>query len=211
VATTEPGRAYGYANAAPSHSQSYLRAPLVRILDSRTWPTAARALDYGCGNGWFANWIAERGFVASGVDISESGIAIARQNFPDVSFTTNVSGESLARLGPFDLVTCIEVIAHCYKPMEELGRIHASLKPGGVLIVSTPYHGYLKYLALAASGRMETYLDTAWAGAYMHHFSLASMSKLLVDAGFTDLNVVRAGRIAPLAKSMILTCRKPPA
>jgi 2-polyprenyl-6-hydroxyphenyl methylase/3-demethylubiquinone-9 3-methyltransferase len=210
MATTERGRAYGYRNAQPSHSQSYLSAPLDNIIARQTWPSNAKALDYGCGNGWFANWLAGRGFKATGVDISPSGIEVAQRNFPEVAFSTDVSAESLARLGPFQLATCIEVIAHCYRPAEELARIHASLAPGGYLILSTPYHGYWKYLALAVAGRMENYLDTAWDGAYMHHFSARTMTKLLEEAGFRDIEITRAGRIPPLAKAMIVRCRKPP-
>lgn len=103
--TTERGRAYGYHDALPSHSQSYLSTPLDRIIACETWPPHAKALDYGCGNGWFANLLAGRGFKATGVDISPSGIEVARRNFPDVAFSNDVSAESLDRLGPFQLAT----------------------------------------------------------------------------------------------------------
>src|SRR5262249_24191967 len=157
--------------AEPSHSQLYLRAPRERIIAAGRWPTLAKALDYGCGNGWFANWLAGRGFEVTGVDISPTGIELASSSFPRVTFSNDVSAENLAGLGPFQLVTCIEVIGHCYKPENELARMFASMLPGGKLILSTPYHGYWKYLALAATGRMEQYLDTSWAGAYVHHFT----------------------------------------
>jgi 2-polyprenyl-6-hydroxyphenyl methylase/3-demethylubiquinone-9 3-methyltransferase len=206
---TERGRAYGYRDALPSHSQLYLSTPIEQIIARETWPLHAKAVDYGCGNGWFANWLAGRGFKAMGVDISPSGIEVARQNFPDVAFSNEVTAESLACLGPFQLASCIEVIAHCYRPAEELAVLHASLEPGGRLILSTPFHGYWKYLALAATGRMENYLDTAWDGAYMHHFSPQSMTQLLEKAGFRDIEIKRAGRIPPLAKAMIVTCLKP--
>lgn len=209
MVTTERGRAYGYINALPSHSQSYLSAPIDRILAGENWLSHSKALDYGCGNGWFASWLAIRGFEVTGVDISPSGIEIARRNFCDLAFSVDVSTEGIARLKPFQLVTCIEVIAHCYRPAEEIARIHAGLEPGGLLILSTPYHGYWKYLALALTGRMENYLDTAWDGAYMHHFSPKSMAQLLEKSGFRDIDITLVGRVPWLAKSMIVTCRKP--
>ena len=211
MATPDPGRAYGYRDAQPSHSQIYLGDPLDRLIASRNWKNPARALDYGCGNGWFANWMSQKGFDTAGVDISPSGIEQARIAFPHVAFTTDVSPESLARLGPFDLITSIEVIAHCYKPAEELARIRAVLRPGGIFILSTPYHGYLKFLALAATGRMEQHLDTSWAGAYVHYFTPNSITKLLSGAGFAEITIARVGRISALAKSMIVTCTKPQA
>jgi len=75
-------------------------------------------------------------------------------------------------------------------------------------VLSTPYHGYFKNLAMAVTGRLESHLDTSWSGAYVHFFTPRSISKLLVEAGFRDIAVMRAGRIAPVAKSMILTCSK---
>jgi len=171
-------------------------------------PPYARALDYGCGNGWFADWLASKRFKTVGVDISESGVALARRTIPSVEFSSDISLENLKQLGPFDLVTCIEVIAHCYSPSSELGKIFACLRLGGTLVLSTPYHGYFKNLAMAVTGRLESHLDTSWSGAYVHFFTPRSISKLLVEAGFRDIAVMRAGRIAPVAKSMILTCSK---
>jgi 2-polyprenyl-3-methyl-5-hydroxy-6-metoxy-1,4-benzoquinol methylase len=208
MTSTHPGRAYGYRNAEPSHSQVYLNPKLMRIIDSRTWPSPAKALDYGCGNGWLADRLADRGFAATGVDISSSGIDVARRYFPRVDFTSDTSADSLSQRGPFDLVTCIEVIAHCFTPIDELARIRASMKSSGILILSTPYHGYFKFLALAASGRMEQHLDTSWSGAYVHHYTPRSISKVLDGAGLEVLAIERAGRIPTLAKSMIVTCRK---
>jgi 2-polyprenyl-3-methyl-5-hydroxy-6-metoxy-1,4-benzoquinol methylase len=207
---TERGRAYDYRDALPSHSQTYLNTPLSGIIAREAWPTYAKALDYGCGNGWFASWLTGRGFKTAGVDISASGIEVARRTFPNVTFSNDVSAEGLNRLGRFNLVTCIEVIAHCYRPAEELARLHASLEPGGRLILSTPYHGYLKYLALAVTGRMDKYLETSWDGAYLHHFSPQSMTQILEEVGFHDIEITRVGRVPPLAKAMIVTCRKIP-
>ena len=130
---------------------------------------------------------------------------------PSAEFSSDNSLENLLRLGPFDLVTCIEVIAHCYTPSNDLEKIFSCLRPGGTLILATPYHGYAKNLAMALTGSLERHLDTSWSGAYVHFFTPSSISKLLEQAGFRNITLTRAGRIAPLAKSMILTCSKPAA
>ena len=204
-----PGRAYGYQNAELSHSNAYLRGHFERAITGRAWPARARALDFGCGNGALTAWLASKGFSAAGVDISESGIAIAKSAYPEIEFSNDVSARGLAALGPFDLVMCVEVIAHCYDPARELKAIFDCLKPGGALILATPYHGYLKDLALAVTGRLQRHLDTNWAGAYMHFFTIDAITKLLRDAGFEIVEIARAGRVPALAKSMILTCARP--
>lgn len=203
------GRAYGYQNAAPSHSQRYLFHPLREILRAGNWSSSARALDYGCGNGWFAGQLSLMGFTVVGADISMSGIELAERHVPNAQFTTNTSSENLANLGPFDLITCIEVIAHCYTPSKDLGTMMACLKPGGMLVLSTPYHGYVKNLMMALTGNLEKHLDTSWSGAYVHFFTPRSISNLLARSGFSDIAITRAGRIPALAKSMIVTCRRP--
>jgi 2-polyprenyl-3-methyl-5-hydroxy-6-metoxy-1,4-benzoquinol methylase len=205
------GRAYSFNNAAPMHSHRYLLKHLARDVRNRSWPLNARALDYGCGNGSFTGWLASKGFSTVGIDISESGIEWARRAVPSAEFSLDNSLENLLRLGPFDLVTCIEVIAHCYTPSKDLEKLFSCLRPGGTLILATPYHGYAKNLAMALTGSLERHLDTSWSGASVHFFSPSSISKLLEQAGFRNITLTRAGRIAPLAKSMILTCSKPAA
>ena len=56
---------------------------------------------------------------------------------------------------------------------------------------------------------MEQHLDTSWAGAYVHHFTPRSITKLLEDNGFADVVIIQAGRVPALAKSMIVTCTRP--
>ena len=204
-----PGRAYGYSQADPPHSQAYLQPWLDKLIAARSWPPASRVLDYGCGNGWFTGWLTRQGFSAVGVDLSESGIDIARKAVPQACFSTDVSRENLERLGPFDLAVCLEVIAHCYTPANELRNIHHCLMPCGTLVLSTPYHSYLKNLAMAITGKLEGHLDTLWPGAFVHFFSTRSISRLLHETGFENLTVGRAGRIPPLAKTMVVTCTKP--
>ncbi len=49
-------------------------------------------------------------------------------------------------LHSFDVVLAIEVIEHLFYPNELAKSAKKCLHPGGSLIISTPYHGYLKNL-----------------------------------------------------------------
>jgi 2-polyprenyl-3-methyl-5-hydroxy-6-metoxy-1,4-benzoquinol methylase len=209
VTSRAQGRTYRYEHPGAPHTQTYLQPLLDKLIVNAPWHPSSRALDYGCGNGWFTGYLARRGFEAVGVDLSESGIDIARAAHPKAQFARDVSRETLERLGPFDLVICLEVIAHCFVPSEVLQNIWHSLKPGGVLILSTPYHGYLKNLILAMAGKLEKHLDTRWSGGFVHYFHIHAMKSLLSEAGFERITVYRAGRIPALAKTMVLSCNKP--
>src|SRR5690606_21686368 len=112
-------------------------------------PTAARVLDLGTGTGALLASFEERGWERVGVDISASGIDLARAAHPDITFvladaTEDLSG--LLPLGTFDVVVSTETLEHVALPRRFLQNAFAALKPGGRLVISTPYNGYLKHL-----------------------------------------------------------------
>lgn len=203
------GQVYEWYNIKPPHSHSYLLPKLESIVTSRSWPAGARALDFGCGNGSLTVWLNGKGFSAAGVDLSASGIEVAKKANPSISFSTDLSAENIARMGPFDLALCIEVIAHCFDPLAEVKKIFDNLKPGGMLILATPYYGYFKNLALALTGRLSEHQSVASSACYVSLFTISSITELLHKAGFADVSISRVGRIALLAKAMLVTARKP--
>lgn len=202
------GRVYEYRDAAHSHSHAYL-LPRLQALIARSCPPAGRALDYGCGNGSITRWLDGLGYQAVGVDPSPTGIEVARSVPSGATFSNDVSLAHLQADGPFDLALCIEVIAHCFDPAAELRKLFTVLAPGGTLLLSTPFHGYWKYLALALGGKMEHHLDTLWAGACVHFFTERSIRQLVEGVGFQVASIERCGRLAPIARSMIVLCTKP--
>jgi len=102
----------------------------------------------------------------------------------------------------------LEVVEHLYDPRLYAKTMFDLVRPGGGVVVSTPYHGYLKNLALAASGKMDQHFTALWDGGHIKFFSIETLSRLLSEAGFVDLRFARAGRIPALAKSMICCARK---
>jgi len=150
-----------------------------------------------------ANWLSRNQFDVVGIDPSESGIAEARKAYQDIEFFKLGSNDNLSPLGSFDLVTCTEVIEHCYDPKSLLRQIHDVLKPNGMAIISTPYHGYLKNLALAITGSMDRHFTSLRVGGHIKFFSIGTLKELVCDMNFVVLDVKRVGRVAPLAKSMI--------
>jgi hypothetical protein len=106
-------------------------------------------------------------------------------------------------------VISLEVIEHCYYPRKLAKTCFDLLAPGGVLILSTPYHGYLKNLALGVFGQWDRHADPPlWDGGHIKLFSAATFTRLLTQTGFFDISVYRAGRIPPLAKTMIAVGHK---
>jgi 2-polyprenyl-6-hydroxyphenyl methylase/3-demethylubiquinone-9 3-methyltransferase len=197
---------YGYEDV--TCWSEYLWPSVRKIIESRTF-TARRAFDLGCGNGSVSGLISKLGFQVTGVDPSESGVRVAAASFPDLKFFKGSTYDDLAaQYGRFPLVVSLEVVEHCYEPRRFAHALYALVDDGGIAIVSTPYHGYLKNLALAVAGKWNDHLGPLWDGGHIKFFSIAALRTILIEAGFRNIQFVRAGRIPPFAKSMIAVAGK---
>ncbi len=83
------------------------------------------------------------------------------------------------------------------------------LEPGGTAIVTTPYHGYLKNLVMALTGKLDAHFTALWDHGHIKFWSTKTLAQLLLEAGFVDIRFKRVGRIPALAKSMVAIARKP--
>ena len=66
---------FGWRDAQPMFYHKLLGKYIERLLPTDGSPI----LDVGCGNGYFANYLAEKGYCVYGIDASEQGIAIANR------------------------------------------------------------------------------------------------------------------------------------
>lgn len=148
---------YYYTNNRPRYHHAYLVSPLLEMLATLqdASPTKLRFLALGCGNGSLSHVIAEHGCEVVGVDTAAAGIAISRQSFPECQLIQADIYElpDTALLNSFDVVLLIEVIEHLVCPKEPGKNANLCLKLGGILIIFTPYYGYLKNMMLAIYGK----------------------------------------------------------
>lgn len=199
---------YGW-NAHVPHSCAYLFDPVIELLRGLG---ARRVLDLGCGNGHLAGGLKQRGWDVVGVDPDAGGVALARSSFPEVRFyRTGVSSdptELLSHEAPFEAVVSTEVIEHLYAP--RLLPIYAArvLGPRGHLILTTPYHGYWKNLAVSLFDRWDHHHTALWEGGHVKFFSRATLTRLLEENGFEVTGFHGVGRLPWLWKSMALVARK---
>ena len=201
-------RGLEYAHSAPAHTAGYLEGPLLAALGPLQGTTL---MDIGCGNGALTASLAKRGAAVTGLDLSESGIALARAAHPDVRFEVGSVYDDLhARFGAFDRVVALEVIEHLFDPRTFLRRAFEALKPGGRLVLSTPFHGYLKNVVLALSGKLDAHFTVLWDGGHIKFFSERTLTVVLREAGFEDLRFQGAGRVPFLWKSLVASARRPP-
>ena len=165
--------------------------------------------DLGCGNGHITGRLAALRYEVTGVDASASGIEIAQRTYPGVDFVHALIDRDLS-LGQFDLAISSDVIEHLYRPSDLLEATVSLLKPGGQVLIGTPYHGYLKNLVLAATGKMDAHFSALHDGGHIKFFSVSTLSKLMRAHGFADLSFTFYGRAPWLWKNMICHARKLP-
>jgi 2-polyprenyl-3-methyl-5-hydroxy-6-metoxy-1,4-benzoquinol methylase len=195
---------YGYSDAKPTYANSYLWPILQQEIKALAISAPGPAFDLGCGNGATAGMLHGLGFQVTGVDPSESGIRQAVQGHPGCRFEVGSTDDALAdRFGQFPLVVSLEVIEHVFDPRGFAAAVYDLTAPGGTAIISTPYHGYIKNLALAVTGKMDAHFTALWAGGHIKFFSFATLATLLGEAGFHGIRLLRVGRIPVMAKSMV--------
>lgn len=202
---------YVWENAELNSSHDYLLPALKEILAGETLPRDRKRLfELGCGNGSVASELVRLGWGVTGVDPSEQGIAQANARFPAIPLRLGSAYDDLAgQYGTFPVVVSMEVVEHVYAPRKYAATLYSLLEKGGVAIVSTPYHGFLKNLVLAASGKMDAHFTALWDHGHIKFWSEKTLRALLEEAGFRDIQFRRVGRIPALAKSMIAIARKP--
>lgn len=205
--TTTRQYKHSYIDSHAFHHHGYLISPLLELISDRkpTNQQRLRVLDLGCGNGSLSHLIAQQGYEVVGVEDSEQGVAIARQSFPDCHFIqASIYDLPYAELeNSFDIVLSVEVIEHLLYPRELVRAAQKCLKPNGRLILTTPYHSYLKNLVLAISGKMDKHFTSLWDGGHIKFFSVATLRKLLETENYTDIHFNFSGRIPFLWKSML--------
>jgi 2-polyprenyl-3-methyl-5-hydroxy-6-metoxy-1,4-benzoquinol methylase len=198
---------YAYHAATQGWAHGYLLDPVLHEVN-RIRP--ARVFEIGAGNGFVASRIAAMGVEVVAIEPSHSGVEIARQNFPTVQMHVGSAYDDLSsQYGTFPVVISLEVVEHLLEPRSFAKTVLDLLEPGGYALISTPYHGYLKNVALAVSGKMDAHFTALWDGGHIKFWSIDTLSALLSEAGLVVEKVVRVGRIPILAKSMIVIARRP--
>jgi 2-polyprenyl-3-methyl-5-hydroxy-6-metoxy-1,4-benzoquinol methylase len=200
---------YGWASGQGPQSCGYI-AP--RILELLAQLNVKRVLDLGAGNGALCVQIAAAGYEVAGVEYDKAGVELARKSHPEIPFynfgVQDDPAVLLAYEPVFDVVVSTEVIEHLFSP--HLLPIYArgALKQGGYLIITTPYHGYLKNLALAILNKWDHHHTALWHGGHIKFWSRATLTQLLTENGFQVVDFSGVGRLPYLWKSMVLVAQK---
>jgi 2-polyprenyl-3-methyl-5-hydroxy-6-metoxy-1,4-benzoquinol methylase len=167
-----------------------------------------RVLDIGCGTGGFLQFASQCGYQAYGFDASRAQAEHAASEFPSVRCSTSPVAYLRELDQPnlkFDIVTLWDVFEHIRNPLSFLEEIKGVLDRNGVLFLSIPNGGALRWkLPLYRAFRRSPDL-TPWE--HVFYYSPRALALCLEKAGF---RVLKYGAVAcyPRPISVFEICRR---
>ncbi len=142
-----------------------------------------RALDFGCGDGFWSEQLQQRGWSVTSADTDTSLYTEA----------VYVDGEKPLPFADdsFDLVWLTEVIEHIVNLGQFLREVRRIARPGGRLVITTPNSAFWLYHVLRSFGVTPAQVQNP---SHKQFFSLDDMRRLFPDArlwGFFPYNVIK--------------------
>lgn len=104
-------------------------------------------LDVGCGNGWVANHFLKKGKKVISMDISTQNPTRVLKENPSENHAAIIADvfHLPFKKNSMDAIIASEIMEHVYDPRLFVQKLFEVLKPGGKLIIITPYNEKIEY------------------------------------------------------------------
>jgi len=196
------------ADPQASFDKFVMRPFLEESLATLTEPlNALSALEIGCGSGPIACFLAARGLVVRGIDVSPTALEMARQNAAQRGLNVQFDSADICCLTEqpdrYDLIIdghCVHCLVLDDDRRSALAAIYRLLKPGGLFLIETMIahtdlivgekyrldpHGVLSIRVDDPEGVEGVFKsDSAWFAPYRRLHSADRVVTELEDAGF---------------------------
>jgi 2-polyprenyl-3-methyl-5-hydroxy-6-metoxy-1,4-benzoquinol methylase len=153
-------------------------------LIERHAPRVGRLLEVGAGAGFFLKSAERKGWDVAGVELSAEAVKFASARL-DLDVRREQAEQMTFPPASFDVVVMFDVVEHLLDPLVSLQRVGGALRPGGVLIISTPNFNALTRFALGANWAVLSPAEHLW------NFSAHSLDRMLRRAGFSSVMLER--------------------
>jgi 2-polyprenyl-3-methyl-5-hydroxy-6-metoxy-1,4-benzoquinol methylase len=167
---------------APTIRESYLRTAKSQVRLIQTYASGANLLDVGCAQGFFLFSASQAGYTTKGIEISQDAAGYARKEF-GLDIEAKPFEELRFPENHFDVVTLWQLLEHVPYPLMVLKEVNRILKPGGLLVASTPNIG----------GIPAKILGKRWwdiKRLHVNQFTTKTLTDILQNAGFKNISSV---------------------
>ena len=153
------------------------------FLDLLAVQPGATLLDVSCGPGFLLEAAQGRGVAASGVDLSDEAVRLARRVCPQCSLVVG-AGEYLAFAdATFDYVTCLGSLEHFLDMAQGLREMLRVARPAARFCIMVPNQNFLGWRILGHQG-------TAQQDINEQLLSLAAWRRIFREHGLDVLKVI---------------------
>lgn len=158
-------------------------------------------LDFGCGTGLICNKISENVRSIYAMDISINMIEISKKkakelNIQNIEFARTSIFDEKFKAGSFDAIIAFNIFHLLEEPQKYFQRLHQILKPGGLIISSTPCMSEAPLL-----NRILKVFSFIGMTPKLNSFTSSEMEQLILGESFKSIEL---NRIKP--KSPIYIC-----
>jgi SAM-dependent methyltransferase len=221
----------GFYHVTPYPDETYLKefygtyemptaqanlAETARLL-ARNVGKDATVIDMGCGDGSFLKEMHALGYhKLVGFDQSpglERAARLGIGTFHKASVWDYLADSDAKGVGDADAIVLVNVLEHVTEPLELLGRLHRSLRPGGILCVTVPNDfSPLQNAFLKVKGHLPWFVRLP---DHLNYFDFGTLRKVLSRTGFKvvdeaalyplelyllqDLDYVKSPELGPVA------------
>lgn len=173
--------------------------PHLSLLADCLGRTSGQLLELGAGAGFFLKAAEHAGWSVIGTELSEEAVQFAQTELALDVVQMDVESLDFPDESS-DAIVAFELLEHLLNPLAAAREAHRVLRPGGVLLLSTP-----NYRALS-----RFFLGKEWhvlaPAEHLSYFTEATLEELLGRAGFVEVEFEHqfegfgiAGTMSPLA------------
>jgi len=167
---------------APTIRECYLSTAKSQVRLIQKYARGTNLLDIGCAQGFFLFSASKAGYTTKGIEISQDAAAYAIKEFG-----LDVEAKPFEELrfpeNSFDVVTLWQVLEHVPYPLMVLKEVYRILKPGGLVVASTPN----------IEGIPAKILRKKWwdiKRLHINQFTTKTLADILHNAGFKKMSSV---------------------
>ncbi len=186
VARSTVDTSSGFSAFYATKSASYFSNARADFVDRLAFDPTASILEVGCGTGATGALALSEGRCGSytGVELFEAAASEARTVLTNV-ITGNVETLDFPwQAASFDALILSEVLEHLVEPRQVVKNMSRFIRPGGLVLASSPNISHWRVVRELALGRFEMADQGVFDRTHLRWFTPSTFVEMFEDAGF---------------------------